>query len=1395
MSQLHKLISLNPNLVSKDGFFAPPRDPKVVQVNYTDGAQENIVALISSIDDCSVDSPEVAAVSGEAVNARTGQFLRGFDFTGVQTALEISNDYGNYARYLGENLSQVECLKVDSNIAKATAYRCADLSNVGIACDAPLCLQLPDQYYDFILVADLEWMAEDPAEIPDLLQALVSALSPQGVLALVSANPAPISAWFDREAQAPYRELYGATAAKKSPQEWQAQMSHLGLSHVAEHCFLPNAKHAKTVLAKDYLASEPGALNHFYGAGLASDPAVNEYLLFSELTKTRPLYELCDDYLTLYSRHSSSIDALYKADFTHFSSAGRRAQWRTITTKPRAVNEVIKTSLAPETAVATSAQEASSKTPALAQDLSTLSYQRGRSLAGQWLRCLVGEDSVTRFDRYLDDYSDWLEREGRAYGDALYDVLPFNLIVDEQQRYQVIDPEWKVPETMPAFVMFRALFWFGFHNRQLLRPLAAEHGLFSLEDFVVYGMRRVGYEFDIAEFSELETSIQCQIERQFNQDAIAQTLRLPITQTHSEQIQPMLPTAQVFWCDSAAAVDFSNSLTLPFQSLDQVETLRGSVGSLDTSRPILRLDPVDRAGFFHLQRINLLDEQGGRVWEITGEPQIVAAAQTENVVTAQADDASLLVAQNDDPQFIFDLSDVEGTERVASVELDVSYTHSKDYALAMQALGEQTLLQKRFIEHQRNELEATKAKYSELNDNFDFLKNASEKQHDLIEQLQERLDELTEYSETTIAELQQALVDRQAVIDAQLEMMQRTPMARLKNFIARARGIEQEPVEESVEEKVAPEPDLPPKPAKLGQTNEDYAVWIEQHSLSEADCQRIRDEIDAMPLKPVFSVVVPVYNIEEEFLMLAIESMRKQLYPHWELCLVDDASPKVHIRPMLKRLAAMDERIVVRLNKDNQGIAGASNDGVRMTTGDYVGLLDHDDELSIDALYENAKVINQNPEVGFIYSDEDKVTMDERRVDPFFKPDYSPDLLDSQNYICHFSVMSQKVVEKIGGFRLGFDGSQDHDIIMRAIQQSDHVVHIPKVLYHWRKVPGSTAEVYDAKSYAWEAGRKAVQARLERSGDQGEVVLGPLQGTYQVKRDIVGDPKVSIIIPFKDKPQLLQGCVDSIMQRAKHFANFEIIGVSNNSEQEETHALMAELQAQHSNVRFVEHNIPFNFSAICNYGVIQSEGDYVLLLNNDIEIRSDDWLIRLIEHAQRKDVGAVGGKLFFPDGRIQHAGVVAGMFGAAGHSHLYFAADDIGYYGSLMVTRDVSAVTGAMLMVSRAKYDEVGGLDEKNLAVAYNDVDLCLSLQAAGYRNIYTAFVHAVHYESASRGYEDNEEKLARLQKEKDFFVDKWSDLLRRGDPCFNPNFDLNHFDFKINLKLTKGNPETKPEG
>ena len=1385
MSQSSTIIKLNPNLSLYDGFYTPPKDEDAA-IEFVNAEEDHVVGSVSALDDSSSFSPEFEAYIGDGkrLSVLKPQALEAFDFSDIDSVLELSNDFGNLARYLAEKCDTIDSIKTSKNAARAAAYRCSDITNACVVQAPPLSINLEQEKYDLVLVSDIESMTHSQRDAELLLNKLLTCMRSNAILLLTCQNPRPVSAWFGADKDLPYSGLYGLRENKLGHKVFADVLGQFGFGAVNQYCVLPSSDNPRTLLSREYLQDNPSALNHFYSSGLVGKSVANEYLLFSELAKHQDLFDVCDSHIFIACKEQQRATQFYNADFAHYSSPGRQQQWRTVTVKPKGREAVTKRLLIASEHENEAGQRVANTESGLqvVQNLADQGYQSGQSLAGLWLESLVHGDDSSEFEQLIISYHAWLIDNQGELAAALYDVLPFNLIVSDKGEYQVIDPEWEVEEACsPEFVLFRALFWFGFHNRHLLRGVGVENGLFSLQDFVEFGLKNCGYSnSDLARFIQTETQIQSVIERQFNQDAIDETLRLAIAGQAEDKLTAPQPKAQVFWYNDGEGFDIANSVTLKTTKSNEFETLEFSVAGIDTGRNTLRVDPIDCDGFFKVASVQIADQDGVEIWAIRGERNVAQACDKVNISYAESHLGSVCIALNADPQLIFSLPDSELAKNAAVIRLELSYNRSIDYTLAMEQLGHDSLLQQQFIASQRSELESLKAKYSELNDNFQFIKVNTKKQHTAIE----NLTRITENANQYIKEQQQALEDQQAVIDAQLEMMERTPIARAKLFWARLRG--QSPVEEDAQE----EPEIPAldeipasqlEPHKLGQDNDDYAEWIEANSLTELDRQRIANEIEHMPLKPTFSIVVPVYNIDEEYLMLAVESLKKQIYPYWELCLVDDASPNYHIRPLLKRLTLSDERIVVRLNKNNQGIAGASNDGVNLTTGDYIGLLDHDDELSEDALYENAKVINQFPDVDFIYSDEDKVTMEGRRVDPFFKPDYSPDLLDSQNYICHFSVFSQKVVEKIEGFRLGYDGSQDHDIIIRAIQHADRVVHIPKVLYHWRKVPGSTAEVYDAKSYAWEAGRKAVQARLELSGEKGEVVLGPLQGTFQVKRDIVGDPKISIIIPFKDKPELLHGCLDSILAKSS-YSNYEVIGVSNNSELPATHEAMKHYSEQYAHIRFIEKNTPFNFSELCNFGVEQSGGDYVLLLNNDIEIRSDEWLERLLEHAQRKEVGAVGGKLFFADGRIQHAGVVAGMHGAAGHSGLFFAPDDIGYYGSLMVTRNVAAVTGAMLMVSREKFDEVGGLDAQGLAVAYNDVDLCLKLLDAGYLNVITPFCHAVHYESASRGYEDNPEKMARLEKERDHFLQRWENLLERGDPFFNPNFDLECFDWTIKL-------------
>ncbi len=504
-------------------------------------------------------------------------------------------------------------------------------------------------------------------------------------------------------------------------------------------------------------------------------------------------------------------------------------------------------------------------------------------------------------------------------------------------------------------------------------------------------------------------------------------------------------------------------------------------------------------------------------------------------------------------------------------------------------------------------------------------------------------------------------------------------------------------------------------------------------------------EIGAMSQPPLISVLMPVYNVDLRWLDAAVASVRSQWYENWELCVVDDCSTRPEVRKRVEDLSA-GQRIKTKLLSMNQGISGATNECLAMATGDYVVFLDNDDELTPDALFEVVREAARS-EADIVYSDQDRISPEGLCHSPIHKPCYSPDMLLSQNYMCHLVAARRTLVEQVEGLRRGYEGAQDHDLLLRLVEKSAKIARVSKVLYHWREIPGSTAAEFDSKSYAWEAGRRCVADALVRRGVAAVVEKGVVRGSYRIRRAVMGSPLVSVIVPFKDGPDLLETCVASVLKQST-YENFEIIGVSNNSVKPETHALMRRLQGEDKRIRFVEFDVPFNYSRINNHAVSLANGEHLVLLNNDVEIISPGWIEELLGHSQRPEVGAVGGKLYYPNETVQHAGVVIGVGGVAGHSHKGAPRDEPGYYGRLMITQNVSAVTAAFLMVKKNLYLAVGGLDEQNLAVAFNDIDFCLRLREKGCLNVFTPYCEAYHRESISRGYEDTPEKLLRFERE-----------------------------------------------
>ena len=559
-----------------------------------------------------------------------------------------------------------------------------------------------------------------------------------------------------------------------------------------------------------------------------------------------------------------------------------------------------------------------------------------------------------------------------------------------------------------------------------------------------------------------------------------------------------------------------------------------------------------------------------------------------------------------------------------------------------------------------------------------------------------------------------------------------------------------------------------------------YPNWLARNEV--LDIEAMTQEIATFHYQPKISIAMPVYNVEEKWLRLCIDSILNQVYTNWELCMADDASTDPNVKKILTEYQQLDERIRVVFREQNGHISEATNSALAIATGEFVALLDNDDELAINAFYEVVKVLNENPELDLIYSDEDKIDMDGNRSDPAFKPDWSPDLLLGTNYISHLGVYRRSILEEIGGFRKGYEGSQDYDLVLRFTEKTtkERITHIPKVLYYWRMLPTSTAVDQGSKGYAFEAGLRAVQDALVRRGINGHATHGAANGLYDVYYDIESEKLVSIIIPTKNGYKDVQRCVSSIIEKTT-YQNYEIIMADNGSTDPKMHELYAEFEQQLPGRFFVESiDIPFNFSTINNRAAKKAHGEHLLFLNNDTEVITENWLTLMVSFAQQERIGCVGAKLLYPNNTVQHAGVILGLGGVAGHGHYGYPHGDLGYFGRLAINVNYSAVTAACLLMKKADFDAVGGFEEA-FTVAFNDVDLCLKVQALGRDNVWLHEAELYHFESQTRGYDDKGKKKKRFEQEKVMMEEKWGPLIE-NDPFYNPNLtrDIPNFSLRI---------------
>lgn len=555
-----------------------------------------------------------------------------------------------------------------------------------------------------------------------------------------------------------------------------------------------------------------------------------------------------------------------------------------------------------------------------------------------------------------------------------------------------------------------------------------------------------------------------------------------------------------------------------------------------------------------------------------------------------------------------------------------------------------------------------------------------------------------------------------------------------------------------------------------------YGPWYRAYIPTEETLETQRKQ--KFDYSPLISIAVPAYQTPVEFLRQMIESLIVQTYSNWELCIVNASPDNEEMQKVLAEYSAGDSRVRFCNLKENLGIAENTNRAFAMAKGEFVGLLDHDDLLAPNALYEIVTILQDHPQADALYTDEDKVTTElDEHFQPHLKPDFNLDLLRSNNYICHFFVVRKSIVEKAGGFRKEFDGAQDYDFIFRCTENAGEVLHVPEILYHWRTHKASTADNPASKMYAFEAGKRAIEAHLERTGTKGEVSHTQDLGFYRVKYPVQGKPLVSVIIPNKDEKETLQTCLE-MLEKNTGYQNFEIIIVENNSTTDEIFRYYKELSGNRK-IHLLRWGKEFNYSAINNFATAHTKGEYLLFLNNDVKSINPDWLEEMLGVCQRPEVGGVGAKLIYPDNTIQHAGCVIGMGGIAGHMFVDMPADRTGYLHKASLLQDMSAVTAACLLMKKEVFEQAGGFTEE-LAVAFNDVDLCLKVRKNGYLIVYDPYAKLYHMESKTRGAEDSKEKVRRFQTEIEYMRCHWIDILKNGDPCYNKNLSLTKWNYSL---------------
>ncbi|MBT5189125.1 MAG: glycosyltransferase family 2 protein [Proteobacteria bacterium] len=1011
-------------------------------------------------------------------------------------------------------------------------------------------------------------------------------------------------------------------------------------------------------------------------------------------------------------------------DFLKISAGERKPQFWIETKKPRGQDEIIRRALYRTRTTCDSVETESPMT--FRHTPSNEPYRSGQTLAALWLSALAPNGSLNQLRGYFFDYYSFLKQNVGDSDFNNFDLIPDNLMLDRDGTINPIDQEWEIADSSftPDVAFCRGLFYFllRFSRRLDIVDLARQFGpchrdfLFSAIEWLGIDVDRSVNTFFRIEKEFRESTLECYaavepeslLYRRFGDPEVTHLKWLQIEKSEAPSTEGMCPAM--------------NTLFLPANSGRAGASVSLSTFCSDSSGCVLFIFFPEHFGnprFESLRAHSSSFLNSVDILNLVGHEKVIECFENLNdkdqkLLQQDGDFASSRVVKIDLKLNLIDRKpDLFINWEIKFLWPDLTYGPNGDHELLSRLWGKERA-------------------YSDACSQIAALDHETLNRQYQINALEQKLNQILSSKAWRVAEILRKVIF--AFKPKPTAKLDRPPTA--IELLSR--------------------PAIEPK--------SQFKIALNQKSFAPVVPERSSEQ------QPLISIVMPVHNTPRPWLRDAVDSVRSQSYRNWELVIVNDGSTLLETREYLDKL---DEPRVSILNlTSSSGISGATNFGIEASRGDIVALMDHDDMLAKDALAHVVTAFSQQ-QAELVYSDETVFNDDMDSLSsgyfgsPILKPDYSPDLLLSHNYVTHFLAARKELIEAVGGLRSEFDGAQDYDLILRLTELTDNIIHIAEPLYHWRQSTQSTSLDTGVKPEAHLRGKKALAEALARRDIKGKVLTGNAPHFFRVKHEIISNPSVDIVIPFRDQPLMLQQCIDSLLTRTS-YSNFRIIGVDNGSVEQLTLDLRRRYEKSSSQVKFFDLDVPFNFAEIVNYGVEQSTADHVVLLNNDIQIINFDWLESLLEHSQRPEIGAVGGKLYYPDDTIQHAGIVVGIGDYAGHPHKHEQGGFSGYVNRLNVVQNMSAVTGAMLMCKTAVYREVGGFNAEDFKIACNDVDFCLRLIERGYRNVFTPFAQAYHHESISRGYEDTPEKKARFEREKSLFQERHSTYLANSDPYYN---------------------------